>query len=203
MSEHVTVVSRLKAKDTLKAEAKDSLTTLAKATESEAGSIRYVVFQNVADKTEFLLYEIWQDWDAIKEHMETDHFKVFMGGLETTFPELDVLIAKPYNPEVEPLPETGEVIVTSYLKSRDELKAEAKEALVSLATATASEPGSSRYEVFQCLVDESEFILYEIWRDAAAIGEHMETDHFKVFMSKLETTFPELLVMIATPYQPE
>ena len=49
-----------------------------------------------------------------------------------------------------------------------------------LRTASLAEPGCLGYEVMRGNADEpGTFVLYETWRDQAALDEHYGTEHFQ------------------------
>ena len=54
-----------------------------------------------------------------------------------------------------------------------------KDILNRLARATSVEPGCLRYTVLQSIDDPRHFVLYEEYRDAAAVREHSESAHFQ------------------------
>ena len=47
------------------------------------------------------------------------------------------------------------------------------------AQASVREPGIARFDVIQSLEDPTRFVLVEVYRNAAAPGEHKETSHYK------------------------
>lgn len=44
--------------------------------------------------------------------------------------------------------------------------------------ASVQEPGNLRFDVLQLAGDPVRFVLYEAWRDAAAMAAHKETPHY-------------------------
>jgi quinol monooxygenase YgiN/quercetin dioxygenase-like cupin family protein len=52
---------------------------------------------------------------------------------------------------------------------------ELKEHLLSLTAPTLAEPGAMRYDLYQSATKPSEFLRYEVWRDAAALEAHKQT----------------------------
>jgi quinol monooxygenase YgiN len=53
--------------------------------------------------------------------------------------------------------------------------------LRSLRDASRAEPGCVCFDVSQSVDDAGTFVLYEEWRDQAALDEHYKTDHFNRF----------------------
>ena len=47
----------------------------ARGTIREPGNLRFDVIQQEDDPTRFVLYEVWQDGDAMVAHKATDHYK--------------------------------------------------------------------------------------------------------------------------------
>lgn len=47
-------------------------------TRAEAGNVEYRVHQDLKQVNRFVAYEIWQDAEAGKAHMETEHIKNFV-----------------------------------------------------------------------------------------------------------------------------
>ncbi len=58
---------------------------------------------------------------------------------------------------------------------------ETKRTLRSLRDASRAEPGCLCFDVSQSVDDAATFVLYEEWRDQAALDEHYQTEHFNRF----------------------
>jgi quinol monooxygenase YgiN len=58
---------------------------------------------------------------------------------------------------------------------------EAIRALRSLREASRTEAGCITFDVSRSVDDSGAFVLYEEWRDQAALDEHYQTDHFNRF----------------------
>ena len=58
---------------------------------------------------------------------------------------------------------------------------EAAALLHSLRNASLAEPGCAGYEVSRAIDDPNVFVLYEQWRDQAALNVHLDTPHFQQF----------------------
>lgn len=54
-------------------------------------------------------------------------------------------------------------------------------ATVANARGSGQEPGCLRFDVVQELEDPARFLLYEVYRDAAAHAAHRETAHFQTW----------------------
>ena len=51
--------------------------TMARATEAEAGCVRYRFFADLEDPLIFFLFEEWESDDALARHFHTPHMKAF------------------------------------------------------------------------------------------------------------------------------
>ena len=58
---------------------------------------------------------------------------------------------------------------------------EAATTLRSLRDGSRSEPGCITFDVSRSVDDANAFVLYEEWRDQAALDEHYKTEHFATF----------------------
>ena len=63
--------------------------------------------------------------------------------------------------------------------------AEMKAALVQLAAATVQEPGNICYRL-HTTDDPDQFIIYEQWKNQAALDAHMATEHLQQFLADEE-----------------
>lgn len=53
-----------------------------------------------------------------------------------------------------------------------------REALLTLARASAEEPGNIRYEVYQSEAHPTRMVLVEVYADQAAVDAHFNAPHF-------------------------
>ncbi|OZJ05926.1 hypothetical protein BZG36_01207 [Bifiguratus adelaidae] len=56
---------------------------------------------------------------------------------------------------------------------------ELKKIAEKLAPACRQEPGNIQFDIHQDSRDPTHFFLFEIWKDADAVKQHAETEHFK------------------------
>ncbi len=84
---------------------------------------------------------------------------------------------------------TGQVYIICLFKAKESTKQIVREELKQLAAATRKEKGNINYDLHVANADDGLFILYEIWKDQAALDSHMNQPYLKSFLSKL----PELL----------
>jgi quinol monooxygenase YgiN len=66
-----------------------------------------------------------------------------------------------------------------------------KQATVINAENSAKEPGVARFDFMQQQDDPSKFVLYEVYRDAAAPAKHKETAHYNGWLEKVSHMFEE------------
>lgn len=59
------------------------------------------------------------------------------------------------------------------------------------AESSAKEPGVARFDFIQQQDDSATFVLYEVYRDAAATAKHKETAHYTAWVEKVRDMFEE------------
>ena len=63
--------------------------------------------------------------------------------------------------------------------------------LLSLITPTRKEEGCIEYRLHQDNEDPAVFIFYENWESEACLARHMESDHFKNYVSAIDGMLEE------------
>jgi quinol monooxygenase YgiN len=77
---------------------------------------------------------------------------------------------------------------------------EAERLLAELRDATVKEDGCLGYEVSRGIEDRATFVLYETWRDQAALDTHFEMEHFKrLGVNGLRTFMTDRRAVKSTP----
>lgn len=76
----------------------------------------------------------------------------------------------------------SEITLFCPIKAAPGKGAEMKTALLALAAETRKEAGNICYRLHTA-DDPDEFIIYEQWRDAAALDFHMQTPHLTAFLA--------------------
>ena len=66
-----------------------------------------------------------------------------------------------------------------------------KQATIVNATNSRKEPGVVRFDVLQCTDNPTQFALYEVYRNRAAVDAHKQTAHYAEWVSKVESWLPE------------
>jgi len=59
------------------------------------------------------------------------------------------------------------------------------------AQSTINEPGNLRFDVLQQVDDPNRFLLYEVYRDEAAMNAHKETAHYAAWRDAVEPWMAE------------
>ena len=72
-------------------------------------------------------------------------------------------------------------VVFVHVHCKPEHRAAFIEASLANARATVEEPGNVRFDVCQQADDPNRFVLYEAYRDEAAMQAHKETAHYAVW----------------------
>jgi quinol monooxygenase YgiN len=75
MSEPLTVVARVRAKQGCEDRLRAVLQSLVAPTRAESGCINYDLHQSATDPRDFLFHENWESKDHLDAHMKSDHFK--------------------------------------------------------------------------------------------------------------------------------
>lgn len=60
-------------------------------------------------------------------------------------------------------------------------------AILENARGARTEPGNLRFDVVQSSEDPGHFILYEVYRDQAALAAHREAPHYKKWIATVES----------------
>jgi len=74
---------------------------------------------------------------------------------------------------------------TALLKARPGRATELIALLRGLANHSRSEPGNLRWDLWQDQNDETNFIIDELYRDAASVEAHRATPHFREYASRI------------------
>lgn len=80
------------------------------------------------------------------------------------------------------MPETVTLIVTIHAKP--EHSQTVRTLLLELAAKTSREEGSLFYLVHEVAKDPQQFIIYEKWRNQAALDSHMSEDYLLAFLAR-------------------
>jgi quinol monooxygenase YgiN len=82
MSSQLTVVAKVVAKpDTIEAVASQLMKLIA-PTRQEQGCIEYTLHRDNQDPAIFIFYETWESQAALEQHMNSGHFKAYIGAVD-------------------------------------------------------------------------------------------------------------------------
>lgn len=94
----IIVAGKLAINPERRAEAVQSALRMAEATQREPGCITYKFSTDLQDPNTILLFEVWETREALAQHTQTDHMKVFRQELpQFVAGELDI---KRYQAEI-------------------------------------------------------------------------------------------------------
>ena len=95
MSDQITVVARLRAKEGKEQKLREELKKLLAPTHQEKGCINYDMHESTTDKSLFLFHENWTSENELKAHFETPHIKNLLAQFDELLAEpLDVTLWK-------------------------------------------------------------------------------------------------------------
>lgn len=76
------------------------------------------------------------------------------------------------------------IVINAILKPKDGYKEELLEELQKVQAASQKEPGCIKFDLHQSIEDDT-FFFYEVWRDAQAIEEHIQMEHYLAYREKI------------------
>ena len=75
------------------------------------------------------------------------------------------------------------LVIAGKVKVKPELRNEAVQAAIKMATASQAEPGCKSYGFYAALDDPNTFLIFEQWENEAALLNHFQTPHMTEFNS--------------------
>lgn len=87
MSDHVTVVARIKAKPGMEQKVKEELLKLLGPTRAENGRINFDMHQSPEDESQFLFHETWACEADLRQHLASPHISSWFGQSELLLAE--------------------------------------------------------------------------------------------------------------------
>jgi len=78
---------------------------------------------------------------------------------------------------------TQQITIVVPIKAKTEKRAEVRRRLQDLAAQTHREPGNINYILHEVPSQPDLFLIYENWKDQAALDFHMEQDYLKQFLA--------------------
>ena len=89
----ITVLAKLKAKESMADKVRQEGLSLVAPTRSEAGCISYDFHQDTEDKSSFMFHENWTSRKALDEHIAKPHLQAFIARADELLAEpMDVTI---------------------------------------------------------------------------------------------------------------
>ncbi|HBR20153.1 MAG: hypothetical protein A2Y13_09275 [Planctomycetes bacterium GWC2_45_44] len=79
---------------------------------------------------------------------------------------------------------TPQITIVCLIKAKQATKHQVKNELSNLAKMTRSEADNINYDLHISVTDDSSFIIYENWRNQAALDGHMSQEYLKDFLAK-------------------
>ena len=80
----------------------------------------------------------------------------------------------------------NEITIIVPIKAKTEFRTKVKEKLFELAALTKKEAGNICYCLHQVTADSNQFVIYEQWKNQAALDFHMDQDYLKAFLAESE-----------------
>ncbi len=77
------------------------------------------------------------------------------------------------------------IVIAGTVKVKGEVRAEAKRLAQDIARKSAREDGCLSYRFYADLDDADTFMIFEEWRDEAALAAHFKTPHLIAFQQHL------------------
>ena len=74
----LTVVATIKAKPEHAEQIKSELLKLTAASQTDQGCIQYTLHQDNANPNGFIFYEIWENNEALQQHVQSSHFQHYV-----------------------------------------------------------------------------------------------------------------------------
>ena len=77
----------------------------------------------------------------------------------------------------------GEITLVVPIHAKKEFRGEVRKRLVDLAQKTQKEKGNICYVLHEIHAEPDHFLIYEKWKNQAALDFHMEQDYLKAFLA--------------------
>lgn len=77
----------------------------------------------------------------------------------------------------------GEITLVVPIHAKEEFRGEVRKRLVDLAQKTQKEKGNICYVLHEIHAEPDHFLIYEKWKNQAALDFHMEQDYLKAFLA--------------------
>lgn len=84
-----------------------------------------------------------------------------------------------------------EITIIVPINAKPEFKEEVRKKLLDLTVMTNQEDGNICYRLHQVDNEPCKFVIYEKWRNQAALDFHMNQDYLKAFLNESKTLLAE------------
>lgn len=74
---NIVINAILKAKEGKSEQLKDTLLKVIEPSRNEAGCIEYTLHTSLDDNNIFVFYEIWNDDEALQQHLQSPHYQAY------------------------------------------------------------------------------------------------------------------------------
>ncbi|MBD5200330.1 MAG: antibiotic biosynthesis monooxygenase [Bacteroidales bacterium] len=74
----------------------------------------------------------------------------------------------------------------SLIVEKDENRKALTEAVIELLELTMHEKGCIDYDLYGSLINNDRMLIYETWQDKASLKAHMESEHFKRLVPRIQ-----------------
>lgn len=147
---------------------------------------KYALFQGVDEPTCFLVYGAGDD-RAISDY--TPNLRALVDKMYHSLAEPgDLMLGMLRQPDSKGPPDTTTFL--GWLEVKTGQEQTARQALISVGAQTRSqEPGCLHYDLFQCAMEATRYLMYSVMQDQAAIAAHKEAPYFKEFLLKSAELF--------------
>jgi len=179
------VVTYIEVAPSAESEATNLLKQVAAASRNETGNLRYEVLQQIERTDHFAILEAWTDSKAFEAHAAAAAAKAFRGKLKP-------LQVGPYDERpsvalslgpIRAAGSSGAIYVVTHVDVTGNFK---DETIVMLQTlAEAARKGAERFEVWQQGNRANHFTVNEIWKNEAALDDHVVAPATREFREKL------------------
>ena len=150
---------------------------LVAASQSDAGMIEYDLFKSETRPGWMLIYETWKDQPSLDAHSAAPHFTSLVPQIQSQGKMTIEQFLQVENPD-----KAGKGIrINCHFTAKDEAaRAEVIAKAKELVAATlANDAGVIEYDILTSTTRPLELMIYETWKDQAALDAHSASDHFK------------------------
>ncbi|SFJ70666.1 Quinol monooxygenase YgiN [Paenibacillus sp. UNC496MF] len=79
------------------------------------------------------------------------------------------------------------ITIVALLKGREGYAAQLREVLLKLGASSRAEEGCLTYVLHESRAYPEQFVLYEAWKNEAALAEHLASSHYRAYRRAAKT----------------